>query len=1073
MKKIYAVTVGIVMLAILGVFIALCQFKSEDGEVTEYDVYEMNDNWRFISVTSVMDSLGGGQIAADKVPDTPGGAGKNPSAPPPEEGSDVPRSGMGGVPGGAEHDRDFDGGKEIPSGNADGETGETVSLPYKGTSSPGEMIVFQNTITQEYAGLTLAFYSTESVVRVSLDDDVIYQYGVESQRMFGKSPGSKLNFVDIPDHIGNGVLRIELVSSYENAAAELSAVSISQRDIMILMLIESNLAALFSCLVMLLCSVVFLITGIMCVRTNQNTHNVFWLAALSIDAGLYYLFKTEVLSVFFGVSAVYFIGQYLFIMLIPLFLLMYLGKDLSKNYPKLYAVMFCAVILNTAAQLILQLTDTQDLADGVKYTAALFRAVLMLCIILYVITAVKERKKLPWLMAAICSALWIGESAKMLLSAATGGQNDYSLFAMTMFLFALACGHIIQMTRDYKAEAETSARLAMAASEAKGKFLANMSHEIRTPLNAVLGMDEMILRESTEPKVREYAMDIFSSGQMLLSLINDILDLSKIESGKMEIISANYDMSSMIHDLSNMTELRAKKKNLRFHVEADRELPSVLFGDDVRVRQVLTNILTNAVKYTQEGDIWLRIRKEKTENKTVTIYFETEDTGIGIKEEDLPKLFADFERIEESRNRSIEGTGLGMSITMQLLNMMGSRLQVESVYGKGSKFYFYLEQTVVDGKPIGAFEQNVQRLAAEYTYASGFTAPDAEVLVVDDNAINRKVFGNLLNQTRVKITEADSGPQCLELTKRKRFDVIFLDHMMPDMDGVETLKRLRADSENPCRDVPVAALTANAVSGAKERYLEIGFNAYLSKPIVSEKLEKVLLDFLPKELIKEAAAGNKPKPAAEKPDFEQFPVVDGLDWNYAWLHLSGTELLKSTVEAFYEQIPSSAEKLESCYGELTGTGNFDSYRIQVHAMKSLAATLGILPLAGMAKVLEDAAKNERAEIIHGMHKIFSAEWNSYHEKLTGVFGIKSDEEKNEPEDISVICALLEMVNIAMQDMDVDTADEKMKIICSYRYKDEVRDAVEILKTAVENLDPEQAESCVREIIEKLSKKENV
>ncbi|MCM1539867.1 MAG: response regulator [Blautia sp.] len=1040
MKKYYNVVIGITILTILCVFVILHQFQSEDDATDENVIYEMNDNWQCVSAAAVIRQPGGG--------DAPG------------ELSEVPLSGELHI-------------KSDPETGEKEDAGAAVTLPYEGTSASDEMIVFQNTVPQEYAGLTMIFYSTESTVRVSLNDSVIYQYGVENQRMFGKSPGNRINFVDLPDHIGDGILRIELTSSYENAAATLSRVTVSQRDTAILRLIENNLENFFCCIVILVCTVVFVILGVVCMLTSQRTYGVFWLAALGIDTGLYYLVRTEMLSVLYGAKAIYSIGQYLFIMLIPIFLLLYLEKNLKKAYTRFFMIMFAAANLNVFVQLILQVCNVYDLADMAWITALLFRMVIVAGIFLFIKEAVTIGEKVHWLMAVIGMILLAGELAAVRAdkSLSIWGSVKNSQYAMTLFLFVLAGCHIIRVARDYKKEAEESARKALAASEAKGKFLANMSHEIRTPINAVLGMDEMILREARETKIREYAMDIFTAGQSLLSIVNDILDLSKIESGKMEIIPADYDVSSMIHDLANMTEMRMKSKDLRFHVEADRGIPCTLHGDDVRIRQVLTNILTNAVKYTKEGDIWFRVRREKKENGRVTLYFEIEDTGIGIREEDLPKLYAEFERIEEERNRNIEGTGLGMSITLQLLQMMGSRLQVESVYGKGSRFFFYLEQDIVEDKPIGDFERNVQQLAADYTYAAAFTAPDAEVLVVDDNAVNRKVFGNLLNQTQVKITEAESGAKCLELTKQKHFDIIFLDHMMPEMDGLETLKRMRADSGNPCRNTPVIALTANAISGARERYLASGFNDYLSKPIVSEKLEKMLRDYLPEELVKAAertVSMESAEMTAGKPDLEQLPMVEGLDWNYAWLHLSDRNLLQDTVEAFYEQIPTAAEKLAACYQDICAAGDFSPYRIQVHAMKSLAATVGIVPLAGMAKALEDAAREEQSETIHSMHPIFLAEWNGYREKLTGVFGIKAPEEKAEMEDGSIICALLEMLRIAMQDMDIDEADEKMKLICTYRYKDEVQKNVDLLKAAVENLDSEQTEDYVQTIIKQLS-----
>ncbi|MCM1190799.1 MAG: response regulator [Butyrivibrio sp.] len=1054
MKKYYNILIGITMLTILSVFFILCQFKSEDDAAEEDVVYEMNAGWQRI----LMEPHGEGQASGGEVPWG--------EAPWDEAPWDSERAAI------------------------------VVSLPYNGISEPGQPVIFENTIPPEYAGLTLVFYSTRSAVRVSLDNKVIYQYGVENRRMFGKSPGNRINFVDLPERIEEGRLRIELTSPYEDASASLGRVTVSQKDTVILQLIEDNLVNLSCCIIILICTVVFLILQFVCMRTGRNTYGILWLAALGIDTGLYYLVRTEILSVLYGAKAIFSMGQYLFIMLIPIFILLYLSKNIGKAYPKFFVVLFAAANLNVFVQLILQVCNIFDLADMVEATAILFRVVIVTGICLNVKEGITHRTTGSWITAAVSGILLLGELGEIFgLGNGTTfdaqGSTKSSRYAMTLFLFILAGYYIVHITRNQRKEAEENARKALAASEAKGKFLANMSHEIRTPINAVLGMDEMILRESKETKTREYAMDILTAGQTLLSLVNDILDLSKIESGKMELMPTNYDISSMIHDLSNMTEMRVEKKNmqarvetdlesacayLQLHVEVDSELPCTLYGDDVRIRQVLTNILTNAVKYTQEGHIWLRVRLEKKEDRRATLYFEVEDTGIGIKEEDLPKLYAEFERIEENRNRNIEGTGLGMSITIQLLQMMGSRLQMESVYGKGSKFSFYLEQDIVEDKPVGDFKQNVQRLAAEYIYKTGFTAPDAEVLVVDDNGVNRKVFENLLRQTRVKITEADSGAKCLELTKQKHFDIIFLDHMMPEMDGVETLERLRKDTENPCSGVPVIALTANAVSGAREQYLECGFNDYLSKPIVSEKLERMLCSYLPEDLIREAEEedGEPAESAAGKPDLEQLPAVEGLDWNYAWLHLPEMSLLQTTVEAFYEQIPMAGEKLAACYQAVSGDGEFSQYRIQVHAMKSLAATVGILPLAGMAKVLEDAAGKEQPEAIHSMHGIFMTEWNSYREKLAGVFGIKAPEEKAEMEDSSIICALLDMLRLAMQDMDIDDADERMKQIYTYRYPEEVQRNVELLKAAVENLDPEQTEAYVQTLIKQLSgQKESV
>lgn len=660
---------------------------------------------------------------------------------------------------------------------------------------------------------------------------------------------------------------------------------------------------------------------------------------------------------------------------------------------------------------------------------------------------------------------------------------------MTSSGMMFAVLHILQISKEYRFDAEEKIRAAefqnkllekankdadlarheaLAANEAKGKFLAQMSHEIRTPINAVLGMDEMILRESKEQNVREYAMDIYTAGQSLLSLINDILDFSKIDSGKMEIVPVEYDISSLIHDLVNMTSQRAADKGLSLEVEADAQIPSRLYGDDVRIRQILINILTNAVKYTHEGTVWLRVHS-RVMNETALLYFEVEDTGIGIKAEDLPKLSAEFERIEEDKNRNIEGTGLGMSITIQLLALLGSRLHVESTYGKGSKFYFELEQKIIDDTPIGDFASNVQQMAQDFHYEAALYAPDAKLLVVDDNAVNRKVLRNLLKETAIQVTEAASGAACLQLVQENPYDLIFLDHMMPEMDGVETLHCMKALSEYPCKDTPVVVLTANAVSGAKEAYLSEGFDDFLSKPIVPDKLEAMLLKMLPEALlctVREPVKKPEAQEAAALP-LEELPFVEGIDWNYAWLHLPERELLAYTVREFYDQIDSAADCLERAYRQCTEEKNPEPYRIQVHAMKSLAATIGIISLSGIARVLESAAKDGRIEVILSMTAIFLEEWRSYRLKLQGVFGIGSTQGK-EVTDYSVIRALVEMVRVSMQEMEIDKADECVRQLRDYDFPAEIRQEIQKLAEAVTNLDPEETERLANLLSEKMA-----
>lgn len=386
------------------------------------------------------------------------------------------------------------------------------------------------------------------------------------------------------------------------------------------------------------------------------------------------------------------------------------------------------------------------------------------------------------------------------------------------------------------------------ANRAKSEFLARVSHEIRTPINAVIGMNEMVLRESSEEEVKKYSMDIKTSAHALLGIINDILDFSKIESGKMEIVPTEYELNSMLNDLFNMFSLRTHEKGLHFEVNVDPGLPSKLYGDDIRIRQVLINLLTNAVKYTRKGTVIFEVMGERNGEDEV-LHFAVRDTGIGIKQEDIPKLFSAFERIDEEKNRDIEGTGLGMNISLQLLKLMNTDLRVESVYGEGSRFFFALRQRIVDAEPIGNFQERARQAAREHTYHASFMSPEGEILLVDDNRVNRRVFCGLLKQTKVQITDVGSGRECLDHIRQKHYDLIFLDHMMPEMDGMETMRHMKEMEDNLCKDTPVIMLTANAIMGAKEQYLEAGFDDFLAKPIDQVKLERLMMHWMPQEKV--------------------------------------------------------------------------------------------------------------------------------------------------------------------------------------------------------------------------------
>lgn len=970
---------------------------------------------------------------------------------------------------------------------------QKVDLPYTRECSTGTVVVFRNTLEESYAGLTMNFSSKDAIVRVMVDGSMIYQYGGGKDET-----GSHENFVVLPKTLQDEEVWIELTALRPDAAA-LGSVKLETRDMIVIGMVGGSIADIACCLLLVIMAIIMFVLALIRRYTGRPSRGEAFLGLAELVAGIYCFIGTDTLSIFYDLHEAYGMQEYLMLM-VPLFMTLYYLRNYHAVFPRRFTVLMWVIAINAGVQIVLQVLNVRNMEDMVKVTAGTVFAVCVVAIVSLLQYDAGRRRCQVMLSALSLAVLLAGAILNILLNAFYyhARFNTAGQYSMVIYSVAMAVVHTLQISKEYRAAAEESARLlqekveaaeqqnmqlvqakqdadaaraeALAANEAKGKFLARMSHEIRTPINAVLGMDEMILRESGEQAIKDYAMDIYTAGQTLLSLINDILDFSRIDSGKMEIVPVAYDISSLIHDLANMTAQRAKDKNLRFEVEVDPAIPARLYGDDVRIRQILTNILTNAVKYTHEGTVWLRVSGRRAD-EAVLLCFEVEDTGIGIREEDLPKLSAEFERIEEDRNRNIEGTGLGMNITIQLLAMLGSRLQVESAYGKGSKFYFELKQPVIDETPIGDFESRVRQMAEDYHYSTKLCAPDARILVVDDNAVNRKVFRNLLKETQVQIADAESGRQCLKLVQESCYDLIFLDHMMPEMDGVETLHHMKALADYPCQDTPVVMLTANAVSGMKETYLAEGFDDFLSKPIVPDKLEHVIRKWLPKELLREAAASEpkgEPQEAGEDA-LEALPAVDGLDWQYAWLHLPDLNLLEYTVKEFYAQIGSAADKLEQAYRQIEEEG-FSPYRIQVHAMKSLSATVGILPLSGVAKLLECAARDERIDVVSSVTGAFLEEWRSYSEKLQGVFGIGTGARK-EAADASVISALVEMIRLSMQEMDIDQADRLMGQLQEYEYPDETRAAVSRLAEAVTNLDIEEADRLADVLIGQMERKD--
>ena len=551
------------------------------------------------------------------------------------------------------------------------------------------------------------------------------------------------------------------------------------------------------------------------------------------------------------------------------------------------------------------------------------------------------------------------------------------VFALLMLLMVIGIAYLINAEERAKEsdELRMAKLVAENASRQKSTFLANMSHEIRTPINAIMGMNEMVLRECENDNIRIYSENIQSASRLLLSLVNDVLDFSKIESGKMEIVCDNYYLDVMIHDVVNLIRGKAEQKNLEFYVEVQKEIPNQLFGDELRNRQIIGNLLNNAVKYTQEGSVSLKItydtsEPEDGEQNRIELLIQVSDTGIGIRQEDMGKLFGNFERLDLEKNRNIEGTGLGLAITKKLAEAMGGSVEVTSEYGRGSTFSVRLPQKVVDSTPIGEFEMEaVAETDTQGVYMEKFHAPEARILVVDDNNMNLMVVKGLLKKTKVQIVTCNNGRECLERMQKEHFHIILLDHMMPGMDGMEVIKRTRTLENNMCTSTPIIALTANALKGMKEMYLEAGFTDYLSKPVDGEKLEQMVRKYLPEELVHtpeeevQACSGTSTSnPIVETATEENDTPL--IDQNTAMVYCGNDEeLYREILDCYCLEKEENQEKMKKCLED----NNLADYRILIHALKSTSLNIGCKSLYNMALELEKACKNNDLDYVKENH----------------------------------------------------------------------------------------------------------
>ena len=529
------------------------------------------------------------------------------------------------------------------------------------------------------------------------------------------------------------------------------------------------------------------------------------------------------------------------------------------------------------------------------------------------------------------------------------------------------------------AEAEAARKNAESANMAKSFFLANMSHEIRTPINGILGMNTMLLKECKDATMLEYAQNIQNAGHTLLSLVNDVLDITKIESGKMELLIGDYDLFAVLNDCYSVADPRAQSKGLEFNINVNPKTPSLLSGDEVRLRQIINNLLSNAIKYTPSGTVDLLVDfktlPEENSNKRIELVVIVADTGIGIRSDDRGKLFQSFERIDLDRNRNIEGTGLGLNLTKKLVEMMDGRVLVKSVYGSGSVFEVHVPQPVIGDAVIGNFMERHKEFISFNSGVKKFKAKNARLLVVDDVSMNLKVVCGLLKETEIKVDTATNGEDALALVEENHYDLILLDHMMPVMDGIETLQCMKDIKSFDIKKTPVVMLTANAVVGAKDAYIQAGFTDYITKPIREEVLLTTVKKLLPPELIDKVDVAEKNSPMSTSHSVDDLSGV--LDTATGLGYCMNDKGFYREMLVEYVKNDRLAD-LESSFAK----GDFENYRINMHSLKSTSLTIGAVALSETAKTIEIACKEGNVDFVRSQHEKCMADYKTVLEKLS-------------------------------------------------------------------------------------------
>ena len=713
-----------------------------------------------------------------------------------------------------------------------------IEVPGKCETEQGEWVTIAATLASDSGDTWLCVRSLQQELKIFVGDELRKEYSTLDTQPFGKTSTMTYVFFPIYESDAGKQLRIEFMSD-SNYAGYVSEIYEGELQDIKQYFYRQHGPAAIAAAFMLLVSV-FVIAGSLFVKIFfKKDVEVIHLGIVILIASMWLLVESKLRQFVFPNTSVAMLMGFLMVALLPYPFVAYLNSIQKGRYQKAYMTLGICTAVNFVVVVTLQALNIKDFFETMTSSHIIILALIVVMAVTFVLDIkrgyVREYREVA-LGFAVLMVAGVFEIALTYMVDTT--VNGISLcLGLVVLLFSAGLKSIRDLFN-----VEKEKQVAIAMGQSKANFLANMSHEIRTPINTVIGMNEMILRENKDEIIDEYATNIKNASQMLLGLINDVLDFSKIEAGKLEIVEEDYSLASMIHHVTLWSEERAKQKELEIRTEVDETMPAVLKGDEIRIKQVLNNLLSNAIKYTEKGYVKFSVQGVRDE-QGFSLCMSVADTGKGIKKDDLERLFDSFQRLELTKNRYIEGSGLGLNITRQLVEAMDGTIDVQSVYGEGSCFTVKIPQEIIDVSPMGKPGEE-HKSAAPAKQKPIFCAPEAKVLAVDDNKINLKVVGALLKRTQVQLDLAGGGEECFNMTKEKKYDLILMDHMMPEPDGVQTLHMIREDKDNLNRDTAIIVLTANAIEGMREQYLAEGFDDFLSKPINYEDLEKMLAEYL-------------------------------------------------------------------------------------------------------------------------------------------------------------------------------------------------------------------------------------